>query len=454
MRLVTTTALALALAAPGYAVLAQEKAPEAKTGAQASGGMYMAKADKTDVFGSDFLGKDVFVKQSPRAEAQGEAAQEMSEAQDDAREELAEGQEDASEEMADAQGEGAEERAEAQQDASEEMADAQSEAQQEVAEANEDASEEMAEADDGPEWESIGEISDVVMTREGDVKAVLVDIGGFLGMGAKTVAITMEELAWQTEEGDEEPFLVLKTDRAALENAPEFDREPEADMDRAAVDSAETATTPGALPSAGQAMNTAETETEQAMNETGEALDEAADETAEAADDAAESVETAAEETGAAIDEAATETAQEMDEATDEAAQETAEATDGTSTGMTDTAAAPAGEAGRLTKMDAAGYRQVEAAGLTAETVEGATVYDMGNEDIGEVVDLVLSAEGAIDEAIIDVGGFLGLGEHRVAVRMGDLKIMQSDDDPEDLRVYVASTKEELEQMPEVDIDG
>ena len=64
------------------------------------------------------------------------------------------------------------------------------------------------------------------------------------------------------------------------------------------------------------------------------------------------------------------------------------------------------------------------------------------------------AASSRFDEAIIDVGGFLGLGEHRVAVRMGDLKIMQSDDDPEDLRVYVASTKEELEQMPEVDIDG
>ncbi len=453
MRLVTTTALALALTAPGYAVLAQEKAPEAKTGAKASGGVYMAKAEKTDVFGSDFLGKDIYVQ---------EAENDMAEARAEADEELAEGQEDASEEMADAQGEDAEEVAEAKQEASEEMAEAQAEAQEEVAEANEEASEEMAE---GPEWESIGEVSDVVMTRDGDVKAVLVDVGGFLGLGAKTVAITMEQLSWQTEEGDDEPFLVLKTDRAALENAPEFERDPQANMDRAAVDSAQTATAPGALPAATQAMDETATdaeqamdeaadETRQAMNETGEALDEAADKTAAMAGNAADSVETAAEKTGAAIDEAATDTAQAVDEATDEAAQETAEAADEASEEMAESEAAAEGKATRLTKMDAAGYRQVEAAGLTAESVEGATVYDMGNKDIGEVVDLVLSADGAVDEAIIDVGGFLGLGEHRVAVRMGDLKIMQSDDDPDDVRVYVASTKEELEEMPEVEIDG
>ena len=440
MRLVTTTALALALTAPGYAVLAQDKPAEAKTGDHAAGGaVYMAKAEKTDVFGSDFIGKEIYVKESSQAEARDAARDDMTEAN----EELAEGQEEASEEMADAQGEGAEERAEAEQEASEEMADARQEAQEDVAEANEEAEDEMAE---GPEWESIGEVSDVVMTREGDLKAILVDVGGFLGMGAKTVAITMEELAWQTEEGDDEPFLVLQTDRAALENAPEFDRNPQDDMDRAAVDSADTATAPGALPTATQAMNGTEQAVddaaegaEQALNDTGEALEDAGDATAEMASNAAQSVENAAEETGAAID-----------EATDEAAQETAEATDEATTGV----APVEGKANRLTKMDAAGYREVEAAGLTAETVEGATVYDMGNEDIGEVVDLVLSADGAVDEAIIDVGGFLGLGEHRVAVRMGDLKIMQSDDDPEDLRVYVASTKEELEQMPEVEIDG
>ncbi|SFI49696.1 PRC-barrel domain-containing protein [Albimonas pacifica] len=440
MRLVTTTALALALTAPGYAVLAQEKAPEAKAGAKASGGVYMAKADKTDVFGSDFLGKEIYVKQT-------EAADEMAEGKADANAELAEGQEDAAEEMADAQDESAEEQAEAKQEASEEMADAQADAQEEVADANEDASEEMAE---GPEWESIGEVSDVVMTRDGDVKAVLVDVGGFLGMGAKTVAITMEEISWQTEEGDDEPFLVLKSDRAALENAPEFEKNPEADaeMQKSGMTPAPTATTAGATmgtppaadDSAETAMDEAETETEQALDSAGETLDEAATATAQMAQNAADSVGTAVENTGEAIDEAATETAETADEAADEATEETA--------------AAPAGNADRLTKMDAAGYRQVEAAGLTAETVEGATVYDMGNEDIGEVVDLVLSADGAVDEAIIDVGGFLGLGEHRVAVRMSDLKVMQSDDDPDDLRVYVASTKEELEAMPEVEVDG
>tara|TARA_R110000751_G_scaffold87156_3_gene172924 strand:+ start:5256 stop:6653 length:1398 start_codon:yes stop_codon:yes gene_type:complete len=465
MRLVTTTALALALAAPGYAVLAQETktdaTPDATAGSAAAGGVYMAKAEKTDVFGSDFIGKEVYVKQSAGAEAQGEAAEEMSEARTEANAEMADAKEEATDEMADAKDEGAEEQAEARQEASQEMADAKADAQEDLAEGKEEASDEMADADDGPEWDSIGEVSDVVMTRDGDVKAVLVDVGGFLGMGAKTVAITMEELAWETEEGDDEPFLVLKSDRAALENAPEFERNPDAGMDRAAATSTQAASgtmatgaatgagATGALPSAEQATpstDRAMTEADDAADETEQAIDEAASDTAEVAENAAEEVEETTEQAGEAIDEAATDTAQATDQATDKMAAGT--------DAQTNQAAAPEGAAGKLTKMDAAGYREVEAAGLTAETVSGATVYDMGNEDIGEVVDLVLSDDGAMDEAIIDVGGFLGLGEHRVAVRMSDLKIMQADDDPDDVRVYVASTKEELEEMPEVEIDG
>ncbi|MDF2231663.1 PRC-barrel domain-containing protein [Albimonas sp. CAU 1670] len=466
MRLVTTTALALALTAPGYAVLAQETKTDAKAEAGAKTGVYIAKAEKGDVFGTDFIGKDIYVKEAKSADA-GMAAdekEEVAEAKSEGAEEVADAKQEASEEVADAKDESAEEMAEAKKEGSEEVADAKQEASEEVAEAKQERAEEMAEANE-PEWDSIGEVSDVIMTRDGDVKAVLVDVGGFLGLGAKTVAITMEELAWQTEEGDDEPFLVLKTDRAALENAPEFQRNPDADEDMRRTDAATTgtmaATTPPAAELKGEAkemkaeakdeMSEARAETKAAMNDAAQGAEELKNDAAQAAETAGDKIENAAEATGEAIDEAATETAQAVDEATDEMAAEVDEAQTEV---KQETAAAPAGDAGRLTKMDAAGYQQVEADVLTAESVEGATVYDMGNDDIGEVVDLVLSADGKVEEAIIDVGGFLGLGEHRVAVSMGDLKFMRADADADDVRVYVASTKEELEAMPEVDIDG
>lgn len=90
-----------------------------------------------------------------------------------------------------------------------------------VSEADVDATVEMTEAGEG--WDDIGEISDLVIGQDGSVKAVLVDIGGFLGMGERTVAVSKDQID-VIRDGDSEDdyFLVFTADRAALEGAPEY----------------------------------------------------------------------------------------------------------------------------------------------------------------------------------------------------------------------------------------
>ncbi len=90
-----------------------------------------------------------------------------------------------------------------------------------VSEADVDATVEMTEAGEG--WDDIGEISDLVIGQDGNVKAVLVDIGGFLGMGERTVAVSKAQLD-VIRDGDSEDdyFIVFSADRAALESAPEY----------------------------------------------------------------------------------------------------------------------------------------------------------------------------------------------------------------------------------------
>ncbi|MEO3435200.1 PRC-barrel domain-containing protein [Inquilinus sp. CAU 1745] len=71
--------------------------------------------------------------------------------------------------------------------------------------------------DDGTE---IGEISDVLLSRGSEnVKEVIVDVGGFLGMGEKTVGIAMDQLEGPTEEGT---FMTSMT-REELEQLPEME---------------------------------------------------------------------------------------------------------------------------------------------------------------------------------------------------------------------------------------
>lgn len=57
----------------------------------------------------------------------------------------------------------------------------------------------------------------------------------------------------------------------------------------------------------------------------------------------------------------------------------------------------------------------------------------------------------AISEAIIDVGGFLGMGEHRVAVPVDELRVFHLDDD---LLIYLPWTRAQLEALPEYDEDA
>ena len=66
--------------------------------------------------------------------------------------------------------------------------------------------------------EQLGEINDIVIGQDGQVAAVIVGVGGFLGIGEKNVAVDYRELQWTVAEDDTER-LVLNTTREALEAA-------------------------------------------------------------------------------------------------------------------------------------------------------------------------------------------------------------------------------------------
>ena len=59
--------------------------------------------------------------------------------------------------------------------------------------------------------------------------------------------------------------------------------------------------------------------------------------------------------------------------------------------------------------------------------------------------------EGEITHAILDIGGFLGIGVHTVAVPINDLQVYRSENDT---RIYLSWTRDQLEAMPEYDADN
>ena len=59
---------------------------------------------------------------------------------------------------------------------------------------------------------------------------------------------------------------------------------------------------------------------------------------------------------------------------------------------------------------------QLLATGYRATKLLKQDVYNDKGEKIGTVDDLVLSPDGTLSTAIVNVGGFLGLGKHLVAI--------------------------------------
>ena len=200
-------------------------------------------------------------------------------------------------------------------------------------------------ADGEKEWDDIGEINEIVLSRSGDVQSVIIGVGGFLGLGEKDVAVDMSQLKFVTEDGDDDYFLVIKASTAGVEEAPEYVR-----MDD-----------------------------DEAMEK--ELMD----------------------------------------------------------TNDRKKLVAP------MVERD--GYANAKLEDLTTEDLTGARVYGPGDEDVGEIGKLLLTDDGKLDRAVIDVGGFLGMGEREVAVTMDELQIVRSDDG-DDVRVYIDSTQEALEQQP------
>jgi len=57
--------------------------------------------------------------------------------------------------------------------------------------------------------------------------------------------------------------------------------------------------------------------------------------------------------------------------------------------------------------------------------MKGLNVYNDANEKLGDINELILDKDGKVSAVVIGVGGFLGMGEHDIAVSMDKLKFKE-----------------------------
>lgn len=236
-------------------------------------------------------------------------------------------------------------------------------------------------------WEDVGSISDVVISKDGEVRGILIDVGGFLGLGARTVMVDINELYFVADDtntdGVDDFSVVAAMTQEQMEALPEWDENllSAGFESRSTVDGASMTTQPGRTTAVGT-----EVDTDQTRMESG-----------------------------------------------------TSAPADGTS--------ATTGGTGTATTGTPEGYTQMGAEDRTAERLIGASAYGREGEDIATVDDLVLDADGAATHVIMDVGGFLGMGTHTIAIEIDQVDILWNDQDG-NVMVQVPMTEDQLRDMP------
>ncbi|WEX10047.1 PRC-barrel domain-containing protein [Chelativorans sp. AA-79] len=296
--------------------------------------------------------------------------------------------------------------------------------------------------------ENIGDVTDLVINDDGTVEAIVVGVGGFLGIGQKEVALQYDLVQW-SEQQDGERWLVVETTEDALRAQQEFDRsafepmpadaqvsapKPATQEDLAAAptqEGAEGADTSGDMAATAPADDTA--------GISGDMATAPADDTAGTSGDMAATA-PADDTAGTSGDMAAS------DNAADTAASDQ-------QTAQSDQPPAAGGEAAtdqtQTGAIDRNTLNQAAPDQIRAENLTGTAVYGANDERVGEIGDVVLTPEGDVDAAIVDVGGFLGIGEKEVAIGMDNL-VFQTDDNGE-LYLFTDFTQDELEAQPAYD---
>jgi sporulation protein YlmC with PRC-barrel domain len=69
--------------------------------------------------------------------------------------------------------------------------------------------------------ERIGDINEVVLSKDGKVAAVVIGVGGFLGMGEREIALSFESIRLK-QDGSNNPVVTVAATKDGLKAAPEW----------------------------------------------------------------------------------------------------------------------------------------------------------------------------------------------------------------------------------------
>ena len=90
------------------------------------------------------------------------------------------------------------------------------------------------------------------------------------------------------------------------------------------------------------------------------------------------------------------------------------------------------------------------AGNYSAENLVGREVVDGQGNEIGQISDLLIGSDGSIQNVLVDVGGFLGIGMRTVALDLNQVQLTKNDADKSG-NLVISMTKQQVEALPTVE---
>ena len=97
-------------------------------------------------------------------------------------------------------------------------------------------------------------------------------------------------------------------------------------------------------------------------------------------------------------------------------------------------------------------FYTVQPVDMLASRLIGLDVHNLQNEEIGEIEDLIVDEGKTIRGIVVDIGGFLGIGERRTIVEPGSIVVTREAGGS--LKAVANTTREDLKKAPEFRFEG
>ncbi|WP_159713014.1 PRC-barrel domain-containing protein [Geminicoccus flavidas] len=96
---------------------------------------------------------------------------------------------------------------------------------------------------------------------------------------------------------------------------------------------------------------------------------------------------------------------------------------------------------------EAGSFTGTIAGDFSADELMNRNIVDMEGNNVGQISDLLIGSDGTIQNVLVDVGGFLGIGTRTVSLGLDQVQMAQGD--AEDLVVNMS--REQIENLPQVE---